>query len=364
MNRAAMNRLWISAIFLAIPLQADTVKLTGRPAFENVRILDFRAGRLQFRGVSGEVLRKPLSEIEWLAADAAPELSEGERLRARREPAAALDRYRVCARKSDWTGAVALRRQIDCAGSVGKTDVAVDGLFRLLELEPEFEPHLARIGLGEVGSAANGAALKRLRTSNLRGNDRLIGLRLELTILESPDTVGSDFRAPAGADSAGDGAGNGDDRLFARSRVRLGGQYLPCDGHLRTALRALAESGKAGDARVRYEAARPFVAADCAAGWNLLDARLLIDEGRAAEAADRLVTLRTAGGDAEIEAEIAYSLGLAHERLGQTVLAAELYRELAAREQTPETWKRRALTALERAAPATRPANSQATPSP
>ena len=64
------------------PVPGDTVKLNDRPAFRNVSISDFRDNLLVFRGVSGEYLKKPLAEVEWLAIDGRPHLTAAERAAA------------------------------------------------------------------------------------------------------------------------------------------------------------------------------------------------------------------------------------------------------------------------------------------
>lgn len=363
MNRAALNFLPISLIFVANPLKADTVTLAGRPAFENVQVLDCRGGKIAFRGVSGEVLRKSLAEVQQIETESTPDLNTAERLRAGGELREAIHAYARVAEKDRWVKAVALRRTIACANAIPDPDVATRALLAILEADNELEPGLARLRFAPPGSDANAAALKRIRGANLRGNDALIVLQLELTILEDPDGVAGAFRAPVGADGASDHEGAAvDDRMFGRSKMRFGGHLLAHDSLLRVALLGLVDEGKFAAARRRYAAARPFVPVEAAVAWNLLDARLLIGEGKAAQAADRLVSLRSAANDAESGAEAVYDLGLAQERLGQYGLAADLYRELAARETAPAEWRTRARAAADRLEkperteePATRP---------
>ncbi|MFQ5805705.1 MAG: tol-pal system YbgF family protein [Phycisphaerae bacterium] len=105
---------------------ADAVVLKGRPPFRNVRIIDFKHGRLVFRGVSKEVLRKPLNEVARFKIDRSPILTGAEALaqtNAQESPAA----YRRALTKAadPWLRDLIRVRLLEACDRAGRFDEAV-----------------------------------------------------------------------------------------------------------------------------------------------------------------------------------------------------------------------------------------------
>ncbi|MFN0137805.1 MAG: hypothetical protein ACKVS9_17005, partial [Phycisphaerae bacterium] len=58
-----MRRFLLISTLLATIASADTVTLADKPPFERVTVTDFANGRLAFRGLSGETIRRPIEAV-------------------------------------------------------------------------------------------------------------------------------------------------------------------------------------------------------------------------------------------------------------------------------------------------------------
>jgi tetratricopeptide (TPR) repeat protein len=345
------------ALFLAVSAPAaaapaDAVKLVGRPVFRNVLLSDYRDGRIIFRGVSGEYLRKPLGEVEWLECAACPPLTEAEHAAAEGQWAAAATAYQEVLRSgcAPWADRLARVRLLVASDRAGRFDEAVLVLSELLRDYPLETPASPRRP-GPPGSETNSRAITALNAalseSGLRPTDAALHrLLLELLLYEEADEVPF---VPEGSDAAA--AAQPTRQPVDRTpllglpvasppkpavRVRLPGDSWLIDA----AARAL-DAGEAERCRRLIERALPFVAPDERGPWRLVLARARIAAGAFAEAANDLLPLTET-------AAAVYHLAVAHEGLGRPDVAQRLYRELLASSDTPPRVRVDAARALDR----------------
>ncbi|TWT46141.1 hypothetical protein RAS1_25890 [Phycisphaerae bacterium RAS1] len=318
----------IAAALAARAAAADTVKLSGRPPFVGVRIVAFREHRLIFRGVSGELLRKPHAEIEWIEADDLPRLGEAEHAAAEgRDPDAAAA-YESVLRDAaaEWVGPWAKRRLAAVCDRCGRFDRAVE---LCLELGGDCRPRR----LAPAGSSENAAARTRLKNALTGRNgplarEMLVDLELyedrdPRILLHGPATQAADSRPVYGLLS-GSAAATAPVIQLAPTAILL------------ESLRAELERG--GDAtrvlRV-LERTLEFTNADAAGPWKLLLGRARIEAGRHAEAFEQLLALANAGGPADEASWALCYAALAAERMGRTDVAVGLYSEVLERDGSP-----------------------------
>ena len=335
---------------------ADTVVLTGKPPFRNVQIVDFKHGRLHFRGVSKEVLRKPLREVSWFEIDRCPALSDAETL-ADTDAHAAIAAYERALGKAgeSWLQALTRVRLLGAYDRAGRFDDAVALYIQLAREQPELADQCPPRHPAPRGSERNRKAREQLldairHTPSRPGPVALRTLTLELLLFDEVDPLPPEFAPPASQPASSPATQPdtpppllfGDEERRASRTLRL-----PAESFVLSAVRqALAEADAARAARL-LERSLPYAAESDAPVWRLLLGRCLIELGQHARAADELLALAETA-DRPLAAEALYYVGVAHERMGRVEVAAETYRELLQQDDLPENIRRLAVQGLKR----------------
>jgi tetratricopeptide (TPR) repeat protein len=327
---------------------ADTVKLRGKPAFRNVQVVGLRDGRLVFKGVSRQHLRKPLAQIEWVEVDRVATLGPAERARAAERWAVAVRAYRQALeeiREPGLTGFARLRL-LECCDRGGLFDEAVALYVELVRqdatLASEYTPRCP----GRPGSPTNDAARGHLEaalalTRSATAASLWRNLLLEIVLYEEADDWPAALAegGPPGGDQAGPTPASRSVEASPSSAPTAPSASrplrLPADSLPLTAARAALAAGDTQRAHRLLERSLPFVDPADRGPWKLLLGRCRMELGRYAQAAAELAELAETDADPARAAEALYYLGLAHERMGRPEVAIRLYRELLARENLP-----------------------------
>jgi tetratricopeptide (TPR) repeat protein len=344
-------------LWTAAASDADTVVLAGKPPFRNVYIVSFRHGRLYFRGMSKEILKKPLAEVVRFELDRCPALTSAEAL-THADPHAAMAAYEQALGETheDWLHTLVRVRLLGLYDRAGRFDDAVALYIRLTREQPEPanvpRPHYP----APPGSARNRRArdhlfdaIKATRTRPALAAVRT--LALELLLFDEADPLPPEFAPPA-ARPARPPTTQSDtpppllfDEGARRAEAPLS---LPPDSFVLSGVRqALAASDVARAARL-LDRSLPYVAEREAPAWRLLQGRCLIELGQHARAADELLALTQPPHDRSLAAEALYYVGLAHERMERADIAAGIYRELLRQNGLPAETQRLAVQGLKR----------------
>lgn len=370
-----MSRRFLqSAAILALaaaPTPADTVRLTGRPAFRNVRVTDLRAGRLVLQGVSQQVLRKPITHVEALSIDGFLALNRAEQAAADGRWTEAVPDYELALREAGggWRAELVRCRLLRAHNRAGHFDQAV-ALYADLLRRGSVAADLAPDRPGPRGSAANRAALACLARHL---GDRppapiaaaLRQLHLQLSIYEELTEGMQPPAQPASAPATPPHAANEPSPEAAGDAPRPDragilppldptppapppdSVRLPPDSFI---LRAAEEALAAGDVQRAHRlvaAALPHVEPGGRPAWQLLAGRCRLELGERAEAAADLVRLAESDSDPARVATALYYVGLAYERMGRHDAARTLYQDVLRRSEAPEEMRTRAEQALE-----------------
>ncbi|MDX2198447.1 MAG: hypothetical protein SF069_05680 [Phycisphaerae bacterium] len=377
--------LFCGAIFApSAVVLADSVKLLDRPVFENVAVEGFRDGKLHFRGVSGQLLKKPLAQVEWFTADNVPELTEAERAIAGGRAADAIPLL-VSAVKEDsepWLKDWVQLRLLRAFDAAGRFDEAVAQYVELLRSGAADERVAPPRVAGPPESAMNAAARRILKGAL---DDPKIGAAqmtargflLEIALLDDASDQITEIRGDATAAESKRRQkpryGLLPEQSEARPKSRFG---LPPNSFL------LSYAARVLEPLPSAEEKRPPTPTE----EDLARALRVLSNARShlADADGELATLligrlRGATGDSEgamqaftellareetngaIAAEAGYRAAGAYESAGQIEAAIRAYRDAAGRSGCPEEISRRARAALRRLnapliAPAAEPA--------
>ena len=362
MNRAVL-RFTCGLLLLADPgdTWADTVKLKGKPAFRNVHITSFRNGRLEFKGVSRQHLRKPLAQIEWVEVDRVAVLGRAERARAAEQWAAAVRAYRQALDEVREPGLAqfARLRLLECCDRGGFFDEAVALYVELVRHNATLASEHTPRHPGRPGSAVNRAARRQLEaalalTRSATAAGRWRNLLLEIALYEEAEDwpVALAEAGKPGDDSAGPTPASQPAKIppslaptppYAITALRL-----PADSFVLTAAREALATGDTPRALRLLERSLPYVDPAESGPWRLLLGRCRIELGRYARAAADLVQLAETEPDPARAAQALYYVGLAHERMGRPEVAARLYRELLERNNAAAEVRTQAQAGLSR----------------
>lgn len=364
--------LWIAGLIDA-PAWADIVKLNGRPAFQNVTISDFRRGMLVFRGVSGETLRKPLTEVDWIAVDDQEALNTAEEAAARGFWPGAVEFYRAALASGgdDWRETLVRVRLMAALDRAGQFDLAVQEFVELAHRDPH-SAAFAPSRPAPPGSAINRAARETLAAAARQATAEAARIALqtrllELLIYDNERTLPAEFvpavsRSPAATfdtpDEAAPVSQPADRPPVAEGRRLFGDRpsrrltravvNVTRDSLLLAAAREAVEAGDAGRAVRLLRRGMPYVNPDDLATWRFELSRALIEAGEPLAAADDLLRLLGESPPDELAAEIRYHLGLAHERMGRLDIARRYYAELSDDPAQRRDLRKRAEQALTR----------------
>lgn len=344
---------------------ADTVQLIGKPPFCNVSIMDFRGERLVFRGVSGQVLRKPLAQVEWFTIDGQSDLNAAEQAVAAGDWSAALPHYEQALAQADppWLRALIRLRLLAATGRTDRYDHAIAAYIGLLADGPPPTPPPIP---AEPGSDANRRARATIEAA-LRARQpapvtaALRTLLLELLLCDEADALPPDLLPPTRhpPQSAGTQPTRPRTLGILPPAATEPGPAPPAEppprlGSESVVLRAAQAAFDAGDAprAVRLiERALPYVPRGADGLWQLLRGRGLVAQGQAAEAVSGLLGLAEHDPDPLVRARAVYYAGTALERLGRADAARDVYAELLRRPDVPDDVRGLARAALARLEP-------------
>jgi len=374
--KAAQHALAIVCVALAAPSSgvADTVVLRGKPAFNEIQITGFKQGKLIFRGVCQELLRKPLGGVARFAIDRNPMLSKAETLRSE-SPERAIRAYRraLDGADEDWLYDLIRVRLLGACDQAGRFQEAIALYADLLADDPDWVRHFAPRHPAVQGSAENRQARARLheaiQAARLPGVKRALRtLLLELLLFDEVEPLPAELRPPGSQPTperpvAASQPERLPPRLFgprrqpgpraaaraSDARRQPGGPLqLPADSFVRAAADALLESGEPARAAQLVERALPYLSVTDRDPWLVLLGRCRIELGAFARAADELLALSESTGDQRVVVEALYHVALAHERMGRPDVAVRLYEQLLQRTDLPAETRARVTLGLKR----------------
>ncbi len=364
-------RFFLAALPAAAPACADTVVLSGKPPFHNVRIVGFRRGKLVFRGVCRETLRKPLGQVASFRIDGQPMLSNAEAL-VERDPAAAVTAYELALEQTrrGWLADLTSARLAVALDRAGRFARAARLWIDLLVAHPDWAAALVPRHPGPPGCLENTQVRRQLAAvyaTHLSPDIRrpLATLWLELTLYDGlepgPAGAGARSRGTARTDSVASRPAGEPPPLFgavrrkrpgatpaADLRREAAGLRLPADTFVLQAVREALDGGRTGRADAILSRALAHVAPAERGPWLLLQQRCRIEAGRCAQAADALLALSERTPDPALAAEALYYVGVAHERMDRADVAADIYRELLERSDLPPRLRKRVQAGLAR----------------
>lgn len=372
--------------------RGDAVKLRSKPAFRNVTVTSFHDGRLVFRGVSRQLLRKSLAEIEWVVLEHAPAFSEAENaaFEGRWDHAIAAYERALPEAKRAWLRYVVQLRMLEACDRGGRFARAVSVYADLVTRKPNAARVVAPRRPAPPGSDENAKARQTLRAALRRAPTRVVADRLrqllfELALYDEVADLTAELRtttAPPATTRPTEPSGIAASPALQPRQRRIGMLLLeaepipePAPAHGESRAAALRASAAARpdltsirlpvDTFVLAAARDAFRAANYTRAARLLQRsldyvepsrrppiRLLlgrsrIELGEHAEAASELMRLTDQPGT--LAAEALYYVGVAHERMARPDVAVKVYGELLARDDLPPLLKARVRMALERA---------------
>jgi tetratricopeptide (TPR) repeat protein len=299
----------------------DTVTISGKPPFRNVRITDYRDGRLVFRGVSRETLRIPIEQVRSFEIDHFESLNAAEQSAAAGEWAEAARHYEQALREAGerWRGDLIGMRLLRACDRAGMFDRAVELFVELVDAKGAAAAVSPPTQTGPRGSAENRAARSRLEraigaTRSAAAREVFRKLLFELLIADDADDFDRLFAPPAGDDDDGDGKA---------------AAFAPGDRNLvRPAVLNALAAGEAKRAVRMVRRILPHVDQNRRDPWRLLLGRAQVESGAAVAAIVDLMHLAQNAADPGLAVEALYYAGLAHERIDRPDVAEELYREV------------------------------------
>lgn len=335
---------------------SDEVKLREKAVFQDVHIVRLTGGKLVFRGISGQLLRKPFEQVEWFTLSDNPGLTAAEHLAARGQWDEAIPRYLSALRETptDWIQTWIRQRLICVYDQAGAFDKAVEQYVLACQSASTQALPAPPRNPGPAATPTTTLARKYLisessqaRTGAVR--EALRGLLLELVLFDDVEPIPSVLAIPADvlSDRAREpGAASKPARprarygLLPQSASRSDLPRLPSDTFL---LRAVQETLDLADlnpdeadraalalADRRLNGAEPFLSESDRDRAALLSARRKSLAGQHAAAADELLRLSQRSAQDGLRCAALYHAGLAHERMGQPALARDLYLQAAA----------------------------------
>ena len=338
------------------PSSADTVELIGKPPFRKVDIYNFRDGRLNFRGVSKELLRKPLSEVARIEIDRCPILNEAEQLAAT-APAEAIDTYLRAFDEVDqsWLRDFIRVRLLILRDRTGMFAEAVQDYALLLETMPkylhDYEPrHPGRPGC-ETNRRAREFLLKTLSTKSQRAAAPVLRrLVLDLMLYDEFEPLPPGFSptvsptAPLASQPAEEppllfGPTESEKqparRHFGDNLARYYPIVLGDDSLVFAGIRQALEADDEPRARRLLERVQPYLENNESDTWRLLNLRGRILAGQYGPTAAGLLALSEKTHDPAIAGEALYYFGWVHEKMSRADVARKIYGELLEREDLP-----------------------------
>lgn len=338
------------AILCTLPtvtVAADTVKVRDVPPLEDVRIADLRDGELVFRGISGQILHIPPGRIEWIELDDCPAFGTAERQATTGNWNVAAQHYRVArgCMPSGWRRRLLDLRHLRACNHAGRFDEAAAIYTRL-----RATPGVASLSAPPTNPAPPGTPTNRRAMKHLiealrgaqAGDSALRSLLLQLLIYENeppeehrellglPEPTSQPTSRPMpDPDRPRSLLPDKENSADRPPDDTPNPPQIPIDGFLTSAVRAALESDEPDRALRIITAARPFVGNAGQPQWRLLEGRTLLALERPGAAAALLMQLAE-DAPRDVRHEALYSVGRAHEQLGQPAIARRIYAELLA----------------------------------
>lgn len=364
MRKRLQRLITLVLLFAPAGATADEVRLKGKPTFRAVRVLGVREQQITFEGISGQLLRKPLTEIACVQLSGHPLFNAAERAAAAGDLAAAADAYQRARTEGDemWFGTLLAWRELAVVDRPATFDAACRTYAALLAGSSEPPPTPNHPGV--PGAPQNAAAIAALEVAlaEATATGTIAAIRtplLQLYILEdvTDKLAAIDRRPPPPATQPPP----------ATSRLGLGliptedttapspvpepntpvpWPQLPPDTFLLPALDTLLDAGDAAHAARIVDAAWEHVADDDLPAWRLRRARLWLLQGLADTATDELHDLVTSGPPALRPAGLYYE-GLALDAAGNRPAAIRSLERILALPDGPADWQARAGATLE-----------------
>lgn len=164
--------LLISAVILVgfsapAPAADDTVVLRGKPAFQNVDVLGFYDNHVHFRGVSRQVLRKPLDEVARIELARSPTFTNAEHAASEGRFADAAAEYQRSLDELDepWLRALAQRRRYQALRGSSDLAATMNAYLALVRADPRLAVPLAPRTPAPPGSPTNLHAREQIAES-------------------------------------------------------------------------------------------------------------------------------------------------------------------------------------------------------
>lgn len=325
-----MVRRWATFAlqFVVVSATADTVKLVGRPAFESVEVIAVSQGKLCFRGLSGEVIRRPVAAVEWIAVGSAGGLTNAERMRTDGDLPGAIAAYeRFHADAVGWARDFARLRLLATYDDLGQAGRAYETFITLLEA-------------GLVDAAAAPGSLRNARDA-LPVVERSAKSHQRLDIRQAVRPLWVELLLAADVPLPGDlkppttrpASKPADDvpLLFGESIATGVETSLPDRDALFRFADSRVDAGDAEGAVRMLERARPFVQPGRWVDWRMSRARALVSIDPAL-AASEFLAIAAEATDRGVQAQSLFQAALTHEAMGRADAAAAMYRELLRRD--------------------------------
>lgn len=355
--------LWFQiTLLLSAPLTADTITLSGKPPFEGVTLIGMAHGRIAFRGLSGETIRRPIAMVESIAVDRLPPLATAEQAAGQKNWDAAIPAYQAAlsAAPDPWLRDLVRLRLYYAAESAAHAELSCSIYIELTKSPQTNGPTappacLAAAGMTDLRKAQQlvaDAIVSKDGTAFIR--DQLRPLAVELLLLTEGD-IPREWCPTASTIPTSRPAATSSPETEDAPPPLMFGDKSPTK-HSPPTTQFTSVRLRAGSPVL--ERARRLIATDPDQAARLLDrveqfldesdlpaARLLLAKahlpGDPARAADELLGVATAEADRARQADALYYVGLAHERLDRPDVAAQVYRELLERDDLPTELRER-----------------------
>ncbi|MGE3182962.1 MAG: tol-pal system YbgF family protein [Phycisphaerae bacterium] len=346
----------IFIIFFVVDLEADEVKLLGKPTFRDVEVVDFKDGSLVFEGVSRQTLRKPISQIEWFTIDRYPALTNAEQLAAANEWPSAVRSYELAMDRlaEPWLRDWIQLRILRALDGTGAYDDAVSRYIELLSQREDRDVLPPPRNAGPPNSPVNANARLILATAleeplKNRVRGQLESLLLELVLIDTETQIPRQLKVPEDLlpDRDREGASaDANPKKKKRRRYGLLPEYataapvtkLPAETILLESIQREVDAGDVEGASVAMSDIRPFLHEHDVPRADVLLARMHLARREFAAALEVLARLTGSTEPHDFRCDALYYSGLAALRLERADLAVEYLTQLRENRTCEGVW--------------------------
>jgi tetratricopeptide (TPR) repeat protein len=356
--RTLIAGAWGVLAFVALICEcahADTVKLRDKAAFRNVSVVGFEDGRLEFRGVSRQILRKPIESVEWFTIDAVPAVEAAERPVEGAPTSVEAYQLAIEQAKTDWLRKLLRIRMVAAMDRTGQFDDAVAQYLKLLADRVDTS-QLARPRRPlPAGDPANQRALNLVESALEYGRYRAFAtelrtLQLEVLLCDEAPDLPEPFKSGPVSTATSEPTAGAPAPMFGDVPIKMKqAPTLRADSPVFNAVASHLDAGRFDRAAAMLQRARPFAASEAVDLWRIQNARCEIAQGQPAKAAATLVKIaESKHGSSALAAEALYYVGFAHEGMARADVARSVYGELLARDDLPKQVRELAQTGMDR----------------